>query len=125
MPAEIIEPSGQIVGGGGGGGGHGAVAATTEPSAQVCVAGATGRVAHAESRTVPAKSNSECFTCTLLLVVIVPGCPGGRVSSAQRAGGAELTLCLHRARSSRSFGGMPETPPTAVPGISPDPWSAA
>jgi hypothetical protein len=47
-------PSGHVVvaGGGGGGGGHGTSAEITDPSGQVCVAGARGAVAHAESAIV-------------------------------------------------------------------------
>jgi hypothetical protein len=50
-------PFGHTVGGGGGGGGQGVVAATCEPSGQVCIAGALGVVAQAESTAVAATRN--------------------------------------------------------------------
>ena len=73
MPAGTVDPSGQTIGGGGGGGGHGSVAAMTEPSAQVCVAGATGRVAQADTNEVPATSNQICFIRLSFFVVLAPG----------------------------------------------------
>lgn len=51
-PAGTDVPSGHITGGGGGGGGQGCVAGSCVPSAQVCIAGALGVVAQADSIAV-------------------------------------------------------------------------
>jgi hypothetical protein len=48
-PAGTELPSGHITGGGGGGGGHGCVTGSCDPSGQVCIAGALGVVAQADS----------------------------------------------------------------------------
>src|SRR5829696_8814036 len=66
MPAATVLPSGHTVGGGGGGGGQGCAAGICVPSAQVCIAGAGGVVAQAESVAATAKRSPVRLTFPLL-----------------------------------------------------------
>src|SRR5215212_392649 len=66
MPAATVLPSGHTVGGGGGGGGQGCAAGICVPSAQVCIAGAGGVDAQAESVAAAAKRSPVRLTFPLL-----------------------------------------------------------